>query len=74
MKYTLTLEGKKEFYPNLNNKTYNILLVDTKIKIVFIFCLFLGSFLFARADANVDDILKAQKDQLQAKLNDINKV
>ena len=29
MKYTLTLEGKKEFYPNLNNKTYNILLVDS---------------------------------------------
>ena len=35
MKYTLTLEGKKEFYPNLNNKTYNILLVDTKIKIKY---------------------------------------
>ena len=35
MKYTLTLEGKKEFYPNLNNKTYNILLVDTKKKIEY---------------------------------------
>ena len=35
MKYTLTLEGKKEFYPNLNNKIYNILLVDTKKKIEY---------------------------------------
>ena len=35
MKYTLTLEGKKEFYPNLNNKIYNILLVDTKKKIKY---------------------------------------
>lgn len=35
MKYTLTLDGKKEFYPNLNNKTYNILLVDNNEKINF---------------------------------------
>jgi hypothetical protein len=35
MKYTLTLEGKKEFFPNLNNKIYNILLVDNKEKIKY---------------------------------------
>jgi len=35
MKYTLILEGKKEFYPNLNNKIYKILLVDTPDKIIF---------------------------------------
>jgi len=35
MKYTLILEGKKEFYPNLNNKRYNILLVDNSEKITF---------------------------------------
>jgi hypothetical protein len=35
MKYTLTLEGKKEFFPNLNNKVYNILLVDNNEKINF---------------------------------------
>lgn len=35
MKYDLILEGKIEFYPKLNNKIYNILLVDTKEKINF---------------------------------------
>ena len=35
MDYTLILEGKNEFYPNLNNKTYNILLVDNKKKIKY---------------------------------------
>ena len=35
MDYTLVLEGKNEFYPNLNNKTYNILLVDNKKKIKY---------------------------------------
>jgi hypothetical protein len=35
MKYTLILDGKKEFYPKLNNKKYNILLVDNKEKIKF---------------------------------------
>jgi len=35
MNYTLVLEGKNEFYPNLNNKTYNILLVDNKKKIKY---------------------------------------
>ena len=44
MKYTLTLEGKKEFYPNLNNKTYEILLVDTKDKIDFM-CNFFKNFI-----------------------------
>jgi hypothetical protein len=35
MKYTLVLEGKKEFYPELNKKTYNILLVDNKEKMEY---------------------------------------
>ena len=35
MEYTLFLDGKKEFYPKLNNKKYNILLVDTEKKINF---------------------------------------
>lgn len=35
MDYTLVLEGKNEFYPKLNNKTYNILLVDNKKKIKY---------------------------------------
>ena len=29
MKYDIILNGKNEFYKNLNNKTYNILKVDT---------------------------------------------
>ena len=35
MNYDLVLNGKKEFYPNLNNKTYNILLVNNSRKIDF---------------------------------------
>lgn len=35
MKYEIYLDGKKEFYPGLNNKTYNILLVNSKEKIIF---------------------------------------
>lgn len=35
MKYDLILYGKNEFYPKLNSKTYNILLVDNQTKIDF---------------------------------------
>ena len=32
IKYDIILKGKNEFYPNLNNKQYNVLKVDTKEK------------------------------------------
>ena len=35
MQYDLILEGKNEFYPNLNKKKYNICLVNSKEKINF---------------------------------------
>jgi len=35
MKFNLILEGKKEFYPKLNNKIYNILLADNNEKITY---------------------------------------
>jgi hypothetical protein len=35
MNYDLILDGKKEFYPGLNNKKYNILSVDNSNKINF---------------------------------------
>jgi len=35
MKYDIILEGEKEFYPKLSNKTYNVLKVDNKEKELF---------------------------------------
>lgn len=35
MQYTLVLNGAKEFYPGLNKKQYNILLVDSLVKTKF---------------------------------------
>ena len=32
MNYDIILKGKQEFFPKLNNKTYNILKVDDKKK------------------------------------------
>jgi hypothetical protein len=42
MKYNIILDGKNEFYPNLNNKKYNILSADSKEKINFMINFFLN--------------------------------
>jgi len=44
MNYDLILDGKNEFYPGLNNKKYNILLVDNSNKINFM-CNFFTNFI-----------------------------
>jgi hypothetical protein len=52
MKYDIILNGKDEFYKNLNNKTYNILKVDTLNKETFM-CNIFNNFI-----KNMNDNLK----------------
>ena len=57
MNFNLILEGKKEFYPNLNNKIYNILLVDNSKKIIFMIEFFSNFIKSQKKNVNVNHFL-----------------
>jgi len=79
MNFNLILEGKKEFYPNLNNKIYNILLVDNSKKIIFMIEFFSNFIKSQKKNVNVNHFLgcdfefnKVSKDKKEVALFQIN--
>jgi hypothetical protein len=79
MNFNLILEGKKEFYPKLNNKIYNILLVDNSKKITFMIEFFSNFIKSQKKNINVNHFLgcdfefnKVSKEKKEVALFQIN--